>query len=122
MSFAEVVNQHWDQIHVLTQLCIVIAQSSAEREHANVEIDLAGDDGDPSEYSGDYNDRLMLKIANRVIALCSDTDHLSDAQCVFYWMSRRDGVELMGRRPRSFGDLVWVIPLIGCDEGYGWTN
>eukprot|EP01083_Nonionella_stella_P168823 571116_1 len=95
MSFADVVNQHWDQIHVLSQLCVIIGQSSLERPLANVEHDFIGTDEEMDDAeSCDYNLELMYKIGDRVLEMASDFDDVSDIHCVFYWTSQQEHVNV----------------------------
>eukprot|EP01084_Bolivina_argentea_P252557 423933_1 len=110
MSFMEVVNQHWDQIHVLSQLCVIIAQSSLERRFPNIEDDFFGDD-EKNELTNEndiekkyFNLNLMYKIVNRVLSIAKEINHLSDAHCVFYWISRQKDINL--DKLEQFADII----------------
>ena len=97
MSFMEAVNQHWDEIHILAQLCVMVAQSTMEGRFISVEEHSNNDDEIKSnnQNSGrEYNMRLMTRVLDRVISLAKDIDDLSDIHACFYWMSRQDDVDL----------------------------
>ena len=89
MSITELVDQHWNDIRILSQLCVYFAQLLG----SNVRDD---EDEDAMESENDDDDRrkFLQKIVSRVIALTTDIEHLNNTHQVFYHISHHEIAEI----------------------------
>ena len=108
MSFTETVKQNWDQLHILSQLFVIIAQSTLDGTFAHISRDFFDSDeedddedllmhseqkkSEEEKYQNTLN--LMYKIMDRILEIGNDIDQLPDIHCAFYWISRQDDIDL----------------------------